>query len=131
MTALNCIVFIVAVVALMLGGARVKLRAPSLAARTVRKNDSGLVLEFDDFGRLPPPVVDVFRAVYSVGKEYVYEGATYRLAERGPCGKTTAAWFLNSTILAVCRRRWSTFSARSIPWGKSTSTKAQRTASQK
>ena len=75
MTALNCIVFIVAVVALMLGGARVKLRAPSLAARTVRKNDSGLVLEFDDFGRLPPPVV------YSVGKEYVYEGATYRLAE--------------------------------------------------
>mgnify|MGYP000864845853 FL=1 len=81
MTALNCIVFIVAVVALMWGGARVKLRAPSLAARTVRKNDSGLVLEFDDFGRLPPPVVDVFRAVYSVGKEYVYEGATYRLAE--------------------------------------------------
>ena len=37
MTALNCIVFIVAVVALMLGGARLTLRAPYGASRTQRK----------------------------------------------------------------------------------------------
>ncbi|MGI6075828.1 MAG: hypothetical protein ACOYD9_05645 [Pyramidobacter sp.] len=79
MKALNCLLFIVAVWALIWSGVRIKLKTPPLTAKTLWRSDGSLLLEFYGFDRMPSWAREVFRRVYSVGKDYTREGRRFRL----------------------------------------------------